>query len=378
VLVGEKPGAKWREPLERGASLLLEEHLPKEGFLTAEAKKDDGTTSHRVAELLGSEDQGNISLALEMMKTGGVPVGVFEELFLAYQRTAFDPKIRAAAKKLFFAHAPLQFRTAVEKSFRGTSIYFSGDTKTKSRIKTLVKESRGTLDGSKLALLVGCLKYVFDEVKDPDAHLRALEVKRSGDTLDLISRELRSLPPAFARLEGIKKLGLAANHFARIPDVVFSLTGLRELDVSSNQLEELPRALTKLEELEVLVAGSNRITKFPSVVFDLKTLRRLDVSTELWGLHVPFTSLPARIAELDRLEELALRAHTFETLPPELLALGKLKKLDLSSAELKSCPEWLADLPSLEELDVRMTKTRAEALDRVAARLLARGVAVLR
>ncbi len=371
LLVGEKPNGKWKEPLARGLVLVLEEHLPKEGFLGDDA-------SERIAELLSSEDSGNVALAIEMMKSGGVPSGVFEELFLAYQRTALDDKVRTAAKKLFFAHAPLELRTAVEKNLRGTSIFFSGGTKTKARIKTLVKESKGTLDGTKLAILVGCLKYVFDEVKDPKVHLACLEKRRNGAELSLIKKELSRLPNALAQVEGVTKLDLSANHFATIPDVVFELGDLGSLDVSSNPFEELPRALAKLQKLERLSSSGTRLRAFPSVVFSLPLLRRLDLSTERYGLRCPFSEIPAAIESLVNLEELSLEAHTFTTLPRELLALPKLRRLNLASAEIKELPEWVAELPAIAELDVRWVDTDNAALDRVEQELASRGVLVLR
>lgn len=408
VIVGEQPKGK-ADGLVGGAVMLaLEEHLRdaldavdpghlaadnprpkaatkgKRGEAASAAPSPRGESAAKLGELLMSKDAATVQVALEMMKRGGVPAGVLEELFLAMQNTELEKKARDGAKKLFLQYAPTHVQDAVKKIFARTSIYLSGETKVRSRIKSLARQAKGDIDPVKLALLLlpsrRGFSYLFEAAKkDETLASRALEALRSGASLDLSSSELDELPAALTTLKGLTTLDLNGCHLSEISSTLLSMTDLVTLDLTRNRLETLPDAMDQLTNLRSLAVGSNFLREFPVALFRLTTLTSLDVSTERYDpmRSLPFSSIPEGLGQLTALKELNLGAHHLATLPDDFRKLTKLEKLDLSSGKVGSLPEWLAELPALRVLDLEYAELGdAERINAVASHLKAKGVRV--
>lgn len=387
AVIGELPKGKAVELFDAGVPILLEAHL--RAALDAGAPQDlaagedSAEIGARVGELLMSTDKGSKKLAIDMMKKGGVPKGVLEELLLVTQDTEADKKVREEAKKLLAQSAPRELQDAIKKVLARTSLYLSGETKVRSRIKAIAKQSKGAIDPIKLATLLLPARgysYLFEVGrKDPAVAGKALAAMRKGDTLDLSGGELDELPAAIGELKGLKKLLLGQDHLTEIPEVILAMKDLEVLDLSGNRLSSIPDAIARLEELRELDIASNFIRAFPKAVFKLKKLRKLDVSTTRYGAHreIPLVELPEGIGALTNLEELTLCAHHFAALPASMKKLTKLRRLDLSSGKLGSVPEWVAELPALEELDLGWAEiANKESARAVAKALKARGAKV--
>ncbi len=387
VVLGLQPNGKATALLHRGIPIALETHLRQvlEGADTPhliEAAKADGSAAAALGELLMSDDQASVKLALEMMKSGGVPPGIFEELVLSMQRA--DTRLRGGLQKLFAQYASSELQDAYKKVLAKKSFYGSGETKVTSRIKALAKKSKGEIDPLKLATLllrsnVG-YAYLFEMGKKDDAlATRALSALVKGDTLDLSGSELDELPGAIANLPALRRLLLRQNHLKTIPEIVLGLTALEELDLSENRLDALPEALEGMTALRTLAAGENFMQTFPSAVFRLSKLRSLDLSTKKWGRHreLPLREIPDGIEALAELEHFVFQAHALETLPRGMKQMTKLRTLDLSGGKLGQLPTWVGELPALRELDLTSVETTdRDGVKAVANALRARGVTV--
>ena len=126
VVVGDTPKHKWREALERQLPLLAETHLA--AFLDSaapavmvEAAREDGSSVGALSDLI-SPDEASVKLGIEMMRSGGVPPGLVEELFLILQDTRLDKKLREVARRLFAQAAPTEVQDAVEQVLAGDLI----------------------------------------------------------------------------------------------------------------------------------------------------------------------------------------------------------------------------------------------------------------
>lgn len=394
VVLGESPkGAASEVPksvvivVEATLLAFLDGAAPQ--HLTQAVDSDEARdTAARLGELLASEDGASVKLALEMMKKGGVPKpphGVFEELLCVMQDADADKKSREEAKRLFAVHAPAELQDAVKKVLARKSIYGSGETKVRSRIKALARAAKTSFDPIKFAKLllpagVGHT-YLFEVgKKDPSLALLALQSLMKGGKLDLSQKEISEVPAAVAELDGLRELDLAGDHLHEISETILSLSGLEVLDVSGNRLEAIPAGISRLKKLRSLDVSSNFIRTFPVEVFGVTSLRSLRVATTRYGAHreIPFSEIPDGIEALAHLEELDLSAHRLAKLPIGLKKLGKLRRLDLGSGQLGSLPAWLAELPSLKEVDLAYTEIASKNEARATAdQLKKRGVKVV-
>ncbi|NWR71311.1 MFHA1 protein, partial [Centropus unirufus] len=135
-------------------------------------------------------------------------------------------------------------------------------------------------------------------------------------------------------------------------EVGAALSGLRALSLRRNRLSRLPAAaLRHLGRLAELDLSHNRLRGLGdgAALAALRGLRKLSLSHNELGAEGP--GLPARIAELGRLEELDLSFNRLRLLPEGLGRLRQLRALDVDHNLLPCFPAPLLELPALEELD---------------------------
>ena len=71
----------------------------------------------------------------------------------------------------------------------------------------------------------------------------------------------RKLPNSLINLKKLEKLNLGRNNYRVIPQVVFSMTGIKELIVEYNNITDLPKDLLRLPSLsKIVLNGNNKIT----------------------------------------------------------------------------------------------------------------------
>uniref|UniRef100_A0A8B9EFE2 Leucine-rich repeat protein SHOC-2 n=1 Tax=Anser cygnoides TaxID=8845 RepID=A0A8B9EFE2_ANSCY len=162
------------------------------------------------------------------------------------------------------------------------------------------------------------------------------------------ARPQRTLPGG-----GLEALNLSGRGLEELPEEVgAALSGLRVLSLRRNRLCRLPAAaLRHLGRLAELDLSHNRLRGLGDggALAGLRGLRKLSLSHNELGAEG--SGLPARLAELGRLEELDLSFNRLRRLPEGLGRLRHLRALDVDHNQLPSFPAPLLELAALEELD---------------------------
>jgi hypothetical protein len=168
----------------------------------------------------------------------------------------------------------------------------------------------------------------------------ALTELRGLQRLELHDDELPGLPTGIARLTRLRSLKLDLFHLDSLPRSIAGLTRLRELHISSHHLRGLPDGLRALTELRALTLHLHHTyvhdwehpthfnPRFDQRLEDLFAL--LGALTSLSSLTLResgcytstapiFARLPAELADLHALEDLALDVYAQAiVLPPDL------------------------------------------------------------
>ncbi|OJJ15153.1 hypothetical protein BKI52_39495 [marine bacterium AO1-C] len=178
----------------------------------------------KIEQLFFSNDESNVALACELMKTGGVPLSI--------QGALKDQE----AQLFFLINYGLIYPFLEYKH----------------------------LDISRLGL---------QNIPQELGQLQSLE------SLNLFYNQLTLVPPVVCELTTLKTLWLHHNQLAEIPENIDNLTALEELALSFNQLTTLPASLGALTQLNTLYLHHNSLTSLPS---ELTTLPHLQKIT-LWN-----------------------------------------------------------------------------------------------
>jgi len=101
----------------------------------------------------------------------------------------------------------------------------------------------------------------------------------------------------FKNLKNIQILNInsySENALSEIPDVIFSLTTLKELVISNQKISSIPDKITNIKDLKKLEISNNKITTIPEFLGDLKNLETLDLSNNKIDSEIPesFNGLP--------------------------------------------------------------------------------------
>lgn len=342
-----------------------------------------GESAAQLSELLMSTDESNVRIGVEMIKQGGKPDGLIEELLLIAQYPEFDRKLRNSGKTLFERHAGAGAVAAVRKHLARTSFFSSGETKLARRMAAIAKGSAGTIDAMKLATLMfersgHGLKFLLKKTKESPARLALLERRRSGTKLDISSLELPGIPDEIAQLQDLRVVDASANHIKELSEGLFELSGVDELNLSENRLRVIPDGIVTMTGLRKLWLGENWFGQFPEVLGQLSWLKTLGFSLA-YRPAVEIPRLSEVVGGMTSLEVLYLHNHLLEELPVELKSLTSLRNLELRGGSLKTVPTWLVDMPALKELNVAYNNAGNEAeAEEIYDALVAKGVTVTR
>lgn len=380
IILGPKHAGK----VAGDVPVFLESHLHAALDAVDKRPLDEapGDSAAQLSELLMSKDESNVRIGVEMIKQGGKPEGLLEELLLIAQYPEFERKLRNSAKTQFERHAGAEAVAAVQKHLARTSFFSSGETKLAKRIAAIAKGSAGTIDAMRLATLMyertgHGLKFLLKKTKKSPVRRALLERRCSGNKLDLSGRELPSIPDEIAELTGVQVVDLSGNHIRELNPALFELDAVKELNVSENRLREIPEGIASMTGLQTLYLSSNWFAEFPRALGQLSHLRKLDLTRD----HGTTTAIPLTeaIGELTALEVLYAHNHFMDELPVELKSLPLLRTLELRGGWLKLVPAWLTDMPALKELNVEYMKAdNEEEAEAIYDALVAKGVTVTR
>ena len=107
IIIGKNPPLGWQLIAGHGLPFLTETELyplirnvgAAEQFLIQEELAGESQMAEGLKSLLISPDTNTVQVAIQMLKTGGLPMQLAEELLMV-AKTNEDTKVRAAAKKL--------------------------------------------------------------------------------------------------------------------------------------------------------------------------------------------------------------------------------------------------------------------------------------
>ncbi len=170
----------------------------------------------------------------------------------------------------------------------------------------------------------------------------------------------------FGKLQGIKRLDLAAG-LTEFPVEIFDLAdSLEILNLSGNQLRSLPADLGRLHKLKIIFLSNNNFEAVPEVLADCPHLsmvgfksnkiRVLDENILPLGVRWLILTdnqlerLPNSIGRLQKLQKLMLAGNQLRSLPDEMAACQNLELIRLAANRLESLPSWLFSLPRLSWL----------------------------
>ncbi len=178
-----------------------------------------------------------------------------------------------------------------------------------------------------------------------------------------------SFEKAFRTPENVKRLVIQTEdpEMRHLPARLGTLVNLEGLEISClEKLEDLPDEIGKLRKLEELIIdngnGCRMNVSIPRSIGQLENLKvlrlygALDPREDVSDKAVPpakIKSLPATVANLQRLEELDLGRNGIRSVPAQVASLHQLKKLGLDFNEIRELPSFVGDLKNLEELSLR-------------------------
>ncbi|CAL5016377.1 unnamed protein product [Urochloa decumbens] len=211
------------------------------------------------------------------------------------------------------------------------------------------------------------------------AVLKQAEEGKPVESVRLVDRQLRQLPEAFGRIQGLRVLDVSRNQLEVIPDAIGGLDHLEELRLAANSLISLPDTIGLLSNLKILNVSSNRLRALPDSISKCRSLVELDASyngltylptnigyelvnlRKLWVHMNKLRSLPSSICEMMSLYLLDAHFNELCGLPSAFGKLSSLEILDLSSnfSDLKELPASFGDLLNLRELDLSNNQIHA-------------------
>lgn len=268
------------------------------------------------------------------------------EVVVVQQDLELPTSVRAAAKKLLTAQAPLVIK-AMTKLRGSLMLPALGEHKRTEYLRAFCRAAQ--IDAEALAMLLlerrqVCTDFLFFRCGAATAN-RALEVlTRASKSLNLNTRELDDLPAGVAKV-GLEHALLPNNHFSDVPDSLLKAKNLRTLDLTRNNLWRLTLPEGTWPTLESLDLSFNRFKRFPRDLYALKSLKKLAFRAQDVGV-------PAGIGALTQLEELDVSIQSVTEWPADFFTLSKLKVLDVSNTTLGGVPEAFGQLKQLTALRV--------------------------
>lgn len=260
----------WMSPRQLAALLEQKGQL----YLTASTDYEA-----QLMQLMDSDDEANIAVALEMMRTGGVPKPAFADLLiLAISMGGEEIGKQCEQLILLYGHPALRplLRFAYEEYKPGAGVHpLLIDRKRWAEYWKAVQA--GALDLDRLL-------YYLDKLQV--AYTRPYWAMLEGETLHaavrryLAANEGSVTGHTFPRWEmmsdypEIRRLDLSFCNYKKVPEGLVKLVpNLRELNLSNNNLVDLPDEIEQLSQVETIDISNNFLTDFPLV---LERLPRLE------------------------------------------------------------------------------------------------------
>lgn len=260
VLIGSMPGDIYTKLQKYDIALITEQSLVQhlnqleQPYLLS---SEEITDLENIRQLLHSNQTENILLALEMLKSGGVPPELLTELFLIYKLIRVQ-KIKRVIYQIVGQYAPLSFATALKsRKPIGPSI---SETVRANNLEFYCKNE--ILDKKYIAFYLlkkggyGQLFALFNlSIEDKITYFE--QILEDGH-LSLSGLELTELPDDLGMIKGLTHLDISYNKFTKVPPQLFNCRELKNLYIRGlYEIHKNPDDLWKIPNLEKIYVGYN-------------------------------------------------------------------------------------------------------------------------
>ncbi len=241
--------------------------------------KDDIDMQENMQNMLLSKSEENVQLALEMLKTGGVPKEYITILFCICKNTNFSQKTRKAAKSFLEIHTD----DALKKLVTSRTIIFTNNYIDAQKLyRNLRSYSHKDIDNKVL------VKYIIDwtrkgymfwfaqlEEQELDETVNQLLIDNPDFLLSeanfyYAKRDLMDFPNA-------SRIRFTVTYQKDLPEKLRNFKQLTYLDLSDTGYKRLPDWLIELDKLKTIHLGSSRIKEFPTVLEQMEQLEELHI-----------------------------------------------------------------------------------------------------
>ncbi|MDJ1467251.1 leucine-rich repeat domain-containing protein [Cytophagaceae bacterium DM2B3-1] len=249
--------------------------------------------------LLSTGEEANCKMAIEIMKGGGVPSSMYEDL-LIYSKILPEASQRTLIRKLLAKQTISDWKNLIED----TTAFVNIETTKEKDIRDKMAKMCKTVGWEETALLGYLffqryrkgLSFILSYPHRNPFRIKALEMLTHGDVFDFhtgigyytwkgtqpeevilsnVDTKIK-FPDDHPNATTLRVLNFHNCKLDSIPNEIAAFENVEELDLSVNNLKKLPVSFTKLTHLRKLDLSFNRFTEFPKVLIKMTALQELD------------------------------------------------------------------------------------------------------
>lgn len=316
IIVGKNPKNAWKLIKENNLDYLDEAQLysfikeidQEDKFLLQD---DSQSLVDNLKDLLFSDDLTNVGLGMQLVKSGGIPEILMEDMLLL-SKTCPDAKIRAEMKKNLLTQAPAEWAELIKDKQVITNIKEASNSDIRDKLRKM-----STDIGIAKAAFFGMV--IFKKYKkglrfalsfiNTQQRMEALYAITEGDFFDFHTgmgytnnKDGSKSESAFYKVVtgvpfpkdhpnplAIKKINFHNCKFDVLSKDIAIFAACEELDLSNNNLKALPAVLSNLSQLKKLDISWNNFSEFPEVLLKMTNLEELNIRYNGYGMQkIPY------------------------------------------------------------------------------------------
>lgn len=304
IIVGKNPKNAWKLIKENDLDYLDETQLynfikeidQEDKFLLQD---DSQTLVENLKDLLFSDDLANVTLGMQLIKSGGIPEILMEDLLLL-SKTCPDAKIRTEMKKNLLTQAPAEWAELIKDKQVILKIKDASNSDIRDKLRK-VSADIGMDNAAFLGMIIfkkykKGLRFALSFI-NTQQRMEALYAITDGDFFDFHTgmgytnykngggSENQSykvvtgvpFPKDHPNPLKIKKINFHNCKFDTLSKDIAIFAACEELDLSYNNLKTLPATLSNLSQLKKLDISCNHFSEFPEVLLKMPNLEEINL-----------------------------------------------------------------------------------------------------
>jgi Leucine-rich repeat (LRR) protein len=317
LLLGDLPSVPLDKLLYAPQKIVAAGHLKDflqahQSFYLQESSTENTKAEEHLCELLESNNQEQISLALELVYAGGLSEQLKYELIAIYLLWD-DNKLRKAVERVFMRHLPDTLFAHLKRQRRPHQPWQSPEYFVEyfqrlaqpeldmGRIVSCMRKQHKNKNLGALPMWLDLLMLSQDSAESEGFwNKAAMQACLKAQGVFKAPYRLPALSNTIGLMTELHALDLSESCIRKLPQSLQKLPFLREIDLSACKLEHFPEGLCTLPKLEVLRLGHNKLKQLPEEIGQLQKLFSLDLS------HNQLRQIPEQLYELKQLHCLKL------------------------------------------------------------------------